>query len=169
VVAAVTGRLTALVEHRRWATLARIRRLGGMALVATAAAGGLAGAWLGPPAMELVFGDGVRLEPGDSAVVAVGTVIAMANLVLTLGLLARNRSGGVVAAWLVAAPFGAAGHLLLGDSALSSTCWTFLVTEVAAFAALAGWESRSDRLVGREEHRGAERQVATGEDAGLDS
>jgi O-antigen/teichoic acid export membrane protein len=169
VVAAVTGRLTALVERRRWATLARIRRLGGIALVATAAAGGLAGAWLGPPAMELVFGDGVRLEPGDSAVVAVGTVIAMANLVLTLGLLARNRSGGVVAAWLVAAPFGAAGHLLLGDSALSSTCWTFLVTEVAAFAALAGWESRSDRLVGREEHRGAERQVATGEDAGLDS
>ncbi|MGB7447853.1 MAG: hypothetical protein WA892_01880, partial [Ornithinimicrobium sp.] len=133
-----------------------------------AALGGLAGAWLGPPAMELVFGNGVRLAPSDSALVAVGTVIAMANLVLTLGLLARNRSGGVVAAWLIAAPFGAAGHLLLGDSSLSSTCWTFLVIEAVSFVALSGWESRSDRLVGREEHRGAEGQVAAGEEASLD-
>jgi len=87
----------------------------------------------------------------------VGTIIAMANLVLTLGLLARNRAAGVVAAWMVAAPFGGAGHLLLGDTALSSTCWTFMVVETVAFAVLVGWESRSDRLVSRQEDRGADR------------
>ena len=168
-VAALTGRLTSLVERRRWSTLTRIRRIGGLTTLVAAAAGGVAGAWLGPPAMELVFGQGVRLAPGDAALVAVGTVVAMANLVLTLGLLARNRSGAVVAAWLIAAPFGAAAHMLVSQDPLSSTCWTFLVVEAVAFVVLVAWESRSDRLVGRQEHRGAEGQVTTGEEPGLGS
>ena len=42
------------------------------------------GAWVGPPLMELVFGEGIRLPGGLTALLAVGTVFALANLVLTI-------------------------------------------------------------------------------------
>ncbi|MGI8949897.1 MAG: hypothetical protein ACR2FV_18330 [Ornithinimicrobium sp.] len=155
-VSALTGRLTRLLETRRWATLRRIRRGVVVATVAAGAVGGAGGAWLGPPVMELVFGVGVRLEPGDAGLVALGTVFALANLVLTLGLLVRDRAGAIVGSWLAALPFGAAAHLLLGGDPLTSTCATFLVIEAAAWLGLLTAEWRSDRLVRREQHRGAE-------------
>lgn len=155
-VSALTGRLTGLVEAGRLATLLRIRRaLVAMTLV-VGVTGAAAGAWLGPPAMELVFGEGVRLVRLDAALVALGSVFALANLVLALGLMARDRAGAVVGSWLVAAPFGAAAHLMLDGEPLRSTCWTFLVIEAVAWVGLVAMETRSDRLVGRQEHRGAE-------------
>ncbi len=129
------------------------------------AAGAAGGAWLGPPVMELVFGAGVRLPPGDAALVALGSVVALANLVVTVGLLARNRAGAVLGGWLAAVPCGAAALLLpLGD-VLRSTCWAFVVVEVTAWACLVAWEGRSDRLVRGQQHRGAEgrsRRAAAG-------
>lgn len=155
-VSALTGRLTRLLEAGGQSTLLRIRRGVVTATLAGGAVGTAGGAWLGPPMMELVFGEGVRLVPGDAALVALGSVLALANLVLTLGLLARDRPGSVVGSWLVAAPFGAVAHLLLGDDPLTSTCWTFLVIEAVAWLGLVVTEARSDRLVSRQEHRGAE-------------
>lgn len=151
-VAALTGRLTRLIEQGQWARLDRIRWCLALTTVALAVVGGAGGAWLGPPVMEIVFGEGVRLASGQAALVAVGTVLAMASLVLTLGLLARDRAGVVAGCWAVGIPVGGLAHRLVGGDALTNTCWTFLVLEAVAFAALIANEARSDRLVSGEEH-----------------
>lgn len=155
-VSALTGRLTLAVEQGRVTRLRRIRRVVAFATLVLGVVGAAAGAWLGPPAMEIVFGDGVRLGSGQAALVAVGTVLAMANLVVTLGLLARDRAGVVLACWIIGIPVGAVAHLVSGGNALTNTCWTFVAMEAVAFGALIVSEGRSDRLVGGEEHRGAE-------------
>ncbi|MGB3764765.1 MAG: hypothetical protein WA966_16255 [Ornithinimicrobium sp.] len=143
-VSALTGRLTYLVEHRRWTVLGRLRRGLFVTTLLTIALGAGFGAWIGPATMEVVFGDGVRLAPGQTALVAGGTVIAMANLVLTLGLLARDRAGGLAACWAVGIPAGVTAHVLIGGDALTTTCWTFVVVEIVALILLLGLEARSD-------------------------
>lgn len=152
-VSALTGRITRLVETGREDRLRRIRSSLVAVTVLTAALGAPAGGWLGPGLMELVFGEGVRLPATEAALVAVGTVLALANLVLTVGLLARGRSSAVARTWLVAAPFGLAAYLFLADAPLTRTCWAFVVVEAVAWVGLLLWETRSDRLVGSEEDR----------------
>lgn len=152
-VSALTGRLTRLVEERRDDRLRRVRGAVLASTLALASLAGTLGALLGPPLMELVFGDGVRLERPESALVAVGSVFALANLVLTVGLLARDRPLRVAGAWLLAAPLGLLAYLLPGDSALASTCAAFLVVEGAAWVGLLVAEARSDRLVRHQEDR----------------
>jgi O-antigen/teichoic acid export membrane protein len=152
-VSALTGRLTRLVEagHRD-----RLRRIRLFSVAATLGAGVLAalvGGWLGPPVMELVFGEGVRLDALESGVVAVGSVLALANLVLTVGLLARGRSTAAARTWLVAVPFGLPAYLLVDGPELLRTCWAFAVVEAVAWVGFTWWEARSDRLVGGQEHR----------------
>jgi O-antigen/teichoic acid export membrane protein len=152
-VAGLTGRLTRWIEAGRTDLLARMRE---GVVAATLVVGALAaalGAWLGPDVMELIFGSGVRLPAEDTALVAVGSVLALANLVLTVELLAHGRTVALVRTWLVAVPFGVATHLLLGEDALARTCWTFLAVEAVAWAGflLLAWPSY--RLVGGQEHR----------------
>ncbi len=175
VVSALTGRLTHLVEQRRWTSLARLRRALLVITLLTAALGAVFGAWVGPATMELVFGDGVRLAAGETALIAAGTVVGMANLVLTLGLLARDRAGAMAACWAVAIPAGALTHVVLEGEALTTTCWTFVVVEVVALILLLLLEARSDHsrrsraqdFVGGKEDRRAERQVTSGHDPDL--
>jgi O-antigen/teichoic acid export membrane protein len=152
-VSALTGRLTRLVVSGRREALARVRRSVVTLTGALAIAGGLGGAWLGPPVMELVFGEGVRLAASDTAVVAVGSVFALANLVLIVGALARGRPHAAAVVWLLAAPVGVAGYLLRGGDALDNTCWAFLAVEAAAWVGFLVLDTRSDRLLGRQEDR----------------
>ncbi len=151
-VSALTGRLTRLAEAGRHDALARVREVVAGATVVLAIAGGLLGAWLGPPVMELVFGEGVRLRAEDTGLVAVGSVLALANLVLTVGLLARGRTTAAARTWLAAMPLGVVAHLVLPGSALTSTCWTFVVIEAGAWLGFLVLDWRSDRLVGGQEH-----------------
>lgn len=155
-VSALTGRLTRLVEAGRHDTLRHFREGLVAATLVVAAAGGLGGAWLGPEVMELIFGEGVRLDRGPTALVAIGSVFALASLVLTVGLLARGRTVAVARTWLVAAPFGLPAYLIVPGSELTRTCWTFVVVEVLAWAGFLLLEWRSDRsegrLVGGQEH-----------------
>lgn len=144
-VAGLTGRLTRLVEDGRHDALVRVREVVVAATVVLAVLGGLGGAWLGPGLMELVFGEGVRLGGGDTAIVAVGSVFALANLVLTVGLLARGLPGLVARTWTASLPFGAVALLLAPGDALTRTCWTFLVVEVAAWVGFLLLERRADR------------------------
>ncbi len=156
-VSALTGRLTELVENDRWPTLARFRRSIVAVTVVLCAAGAVLGAWWGPPLMEVMFGPGVRLASGDAAVVAVGTVLAMSNLVLTVGLLARNRAGSVVSSWAIGLPFGGLALWLISADAVTRVCWTFVAVEACAFLALIAMEARSDLFVSRQEDRRPER------------
>ncbi len=152
-VSALTGRLTKLVVSGRREALTQVRRtvVGLTALLAVA--GGLGGAWLGPELMELVFGEGVRLAASDTAVVAVGSVLALANLVLIVGALARGRPHAAAVVWLLAAPVGAAAYLLRGGDALDRTCWAFLAVEAAAWVGFLVLDTRSDRLLAGQEDR----------------
>lgn len=158
-VSALTGRLTELVVSGRREALVRVRRTVVLLTAALALAGGLGGAWLGPPLMELVFGEGVRLAASDTAVVAVGSVLALANLVLIVGALARGRPHAAAVVWLVSAPVGVAGYLLRGGDALDRTCWAFLAVEAAAWVGFLVLDTRSDRLLGRQEDRGPEGEI----------
>ena len=153
VVSALTGRLTRLVARGDLHGLARVRRGIAGATLALAVLGGMGAAWLGPEVMELVFGEGVRLAAADTAVVAVGSVFALANLVLVVGALARGRPAAAAQVWLAAAPVGAAAYALRGGTLLDRTCWTFLAVEAAAWVGFLVVEARSDRLAGRKEDR----------------
>jgi O-antigen/teichoic acid export membrane protein len=145
VVAPLTGRLTRLVEDERHDTLRRLREAVIAATLVTAVAGGLLAAWLGDPVLELVFGEGVRLGGALTAVIAVGSVFALANLVLTIGLLARGRPGAAARLWLAAAPLGLVTMVAIPTDEVTRTCWTFLVVEVAAWLGFLLVEWRADR------------------------
>jgi len=135
-VSQLTGRLTVLVVHGDRRTLRKVR----VAVVATtllaAGVAAVVGASVGPALIRLVFGDSVRLAPLPTAVVAVGSAVALANLVVTITVMAQNRSGAVVRAWAVAYLCGAVLFTATGIDVLERTCWTFLVAEVVAFVAL---------------------------------
>jgi O-antigen/teichoic acid export membrane protein len=144
-VAPLTGRLTSLVVQDREQTLRRFRTAVVLtaAVVAVVAAG--LGAWVGPPLMELVFGEGIRLDGTLTAVLAVGTVFAMTTLVLTLLAVARGRSRVLLRAWLLGAVPGAVLFAVSGQPLVERTCWTFLVVE----ATVAVWLVAEDLTAGR--------------------
>lgn len=144
-VAGLTGRLTRLVEEGRHDALVRVREGVVAATLVLAVLGGLGGAWLGPALVELVFGGGVRLGALDTGLVAVGSVLALANLVLTVGLLARGLPGLVARTWLASLPAGALVQLLAPGDDLTRTCATFLGIELAAWVGFVLLERRADR------------------------
>jgi O-antigen/teichoic acid export membrane protein len=132
-VSQLTERLTVLVVEGRRDALRRFRAGVVLTTLAAGVVGALLGAWLGPAVMELVFGQGVRL-PGDlTLLIAVGTVFALANLVVTVSALARGRTSALVRGWVLGAVPGALLFWLSPMSALERTTWTFAVVEAAAF------------------------------------
>jgi O-antigen/teichoic acid export membrane protein len=136
VVSPVTGRLTRLVVENRVEQLRRFARSVVGLTVVGAAGAAVVGYVVGPVLLELVFGSDVALSPGRCLVLAVGSTVAMASLVLSLGVLAHGRSLTLVRAWLVALVPGVAWFALAGGELLDRTCVAFLVVEVAAFLQL---------------------------------
>jgi hypothetical protein len=134
----VSGR----VDHLR--SLAR-----GLALVTVVGvpAAGAFGALMGPWLLGLVFGSTVEVGSSVAAVIAAGCTLAVANVVLMVTALAGDRPLHVGAAWGIAVLVGAVAVLTLGGlSVVPRTAAVFLVTEVAAAAALAWVVRRALRL-----------------------
>jgi O-antigen/teichoic acid export membrane protein len=104
------------------------------------------GALLGPVLLPLVFGADVTLATSSTTVLAVASTVAMANLVVTLMLLALGRTGVLIRAWVVALVPGVvwfvAAPPLAGVPVLQCTCVAFLVVECAAFVVLVREEVR---------------------------
>ncbi len=149
-VSALTGRLTHLVVEGQTRAL-RLFRLGTWAATAftLVAAAGI-GAGLGPWLLRLIFGDDVRLDRFASLLIAVGSTVALANLVVTVSILAHGRSGVIARSWVVGAISGAAVLVFAGtDDKLIETCWAFVVAEAVAFVVLAGEDYRSGTALGR--------------------
>jgi O-antigen/teichoic acid export membrane protein len=142
-VSQLTERLTRLVVRGRRVALRRFRIGVVLLTLVGSLLGAVVGAWAGPPLMELVFGDGVRLPGELTLLIAVGTVFALANLVLTVTALARGRTAALVRAWVVGAVPGALLFWLSPWSALDRTTWTFAVVEAAAFCWLVAEDVRS--------------------------
>ncbi len=145
VLAPATERVTRMIVAGDHAAL---RRLGtGLAgLVLTGAlAGGLFGLWAGPPLVRLVFGQDIRLPGGVTAAIAVGTVLALGNLALTVVLMARHHTGALTRGWLASLMPGALWFVLSGTELLERTAIAFLVTEAAALLWMSVEELRANR------------------------
>jgi O-antigen/teichoic acid export membrane protein len=147
-VSQLTGRFTWLVLARRDDVLRRIRLwLVGLTLAAAAGAA-LVGAVAGPPLLRLVFGADVTLPSRLTLVLAVASTFAMANLVVTLIVLAHGRTPALIRAWALALVPGVLWFLAAGLPALDRTCWAFLVVEAAAFVLLLVEEARGTARLG---------------------
>ena len=146
-VASLTGWFTRLVVERRADHLRRIRRWLVLAAVAGSAGAAVVGAVAGPVLMPLIFGHDIKLSSGLTLVLAVGSTIAMANLVATLLVLAHGRTPGLVRSWLLALVPGVVWFAFGSGSALDRTCWAFLVVEAAAFCVLLREEARGTGLL----------------------
>ena len=133
VVPQLTGRLTVLVTERRVAELARVRLLLGATAIGTAAGAVAIGLWVGPPLIRVVFGSDIDLEPRVSAMIAVGSVFAVANLVISVLVIAYDRARFSTLAWLAGLAC-AAGVALTGLSAADRIAAGFLIAEAVAFA-----------------------------------
>ncbi len=135
-VSQLTGRLTTLAVQGRKDTLRRIN----VGVMAAALLGSLAaaavGAAVGPLLVRVIFGSDVRLDPLASAVIAGGSVLALANLVAAIGILAQGRSAAITRAWVVSVIGGAALFALLRPEPLLRTSWAFTGAEVLALGAL---------------------------------
>jgi O-antigen/teichoic acid export membrane protein len=142
-VSQLTERLTLLVVRGHRESLRRFRLGVVVTTLGAAVVGAGIGFWAGPPLMELIFGDGVRLPGGLTLLIAVGTVFALANLVLTVTALARGRTAALVRAWVIGCVPGALLFWLSPMSALDRTTWTFAVVEAAAFCWLVLEDVRS--------------------------
>jgi len=141
-VAQLTGKLTTLVVGRQRAVLRRFRVVLVTLAITTAALAALIGATVGPALVQWIFGEDVYLGPATTALVAIGSAVALANLVTTVLVLAHNRAGAVARAWAIGA-VAAAVVLAIGDvTALDQTCWAFLVAQSVAFAVLLAEGSR---------------------------
>lgn len=150
-VSQLTGVFTTWAVERRLDLLSRARTVLIVAAGAVVAVGAVLGATIGPGLIRLVFGDDVRLHAHDTALVAAGSSVALANLVLGLLVLALGRADGVARSWTGALVVGAVVFAALPvDTALDRTCWTFLAAQVAAFG-----------LLMVEQHRGMKRLPTT--------
>jgi O-antigen/teichoic acid export membrane protein len=147
-VAQVTGRLTVLVVEGDRDALRRVRlAVAGLAAAATLVAVGVA-ASVGPALIRLVFGSDVVLGVGTTTLVAVGSALALTNLVSTLMVLAQNRAHAVARAWAVALVTGGLGFAaLVALPPLDRTVWAFVVAESMALVALLVEEGRGARRV----------------------
>ena len=141
-VSAVTGRLTVLFVRDRDPALGRVRLLVLGGSIPAAAVAGVLGALAGPPLLPAVFGEQVRLSASLSALVAVGSAVAVTNLVLALMVLAQGRGVAVARAWSLAVLAGCLLVALGGAQVLDRTCWAFVAAEVVALVALAVEERR---------------------------
>ena len=116
--------------------------------VVVSGVGAVLGATVGPWLLRIVFGDAVRIDAGPAAVVAAGSVVAVANLVLMSMGIAEDRSTTAARAWVTAAVAAAATFIALsGVPPLDQVVWSFLVAQVWACAFLLV------RLGRRDQHR----------------
>jgi hypothetical protein len=145
-VAPLTGRLTALAVAGRGGRLDRLRVLVVAGAVAAAVLAAAVGWLLGPWAVRLVFGGGVVLERSTAVPVAAGSALAMANLLLTLLVIARGRVLHLLRSWLLSLLPGAVLLAVAGAGSSTAVASAFAVVEAAALLLLA----LSDRAAARQ-------------------
>ena len=143
--APLTGRLTAMAVAGRGHSLDRLRGLVVVGAVAAAALAAGVGWLIGPWVVRLVFGAGVVLERTTAVPVAAGSALAMANLLLTLLVVARGRVLHLLRSWLLSLVPGAAILVVTGAASSTAAATAFAVVEAAALVLLA----LSDRAAAR--------------------
>jgi O-antigen/teichoic acid export membrane protein len=139
-VSQLTGLVTRLVKAGEVDRLRRINLLVAGGTVSACVIAGLVAFVVGPELLALVFGSRLEYSSIEAALVGVGCVLAVGNLVCTVILLARNRPSVIVRSWVVSVLLAAAAFAALGLAGPASptdrTVAAFLVAEGVAFALL---------------------------------
>jgi hypothetical protein len=134
--AQLTGVLTTIVTERDDGALRRVRAAilaGTLVVVGVAAA---LATVTGSIVLPRIFGSAVHVDAGPSTLVAVGSALALANLVLTVLLMAHGRTGPIAGSWMVSVLGGAAAFVLLPGGALQRTAAAFAVAEAVAWTGM---------------------------------
>lgn len=134
-VARLTGRFAEAAAAGNWAPLSRVRRTVAVVTVVGGLAAAAFGATVGVWVLPLVFGPEVVLGPLPSALLAAGGTIAVANLVLTILVIAYGRTALTTAAWAVALVV-ALILLVVPVDPLLRVCWGFLGAQGVAWTVL---------------------------------
>ncbi|MGH3360616.1 MAG: hypothetical protein ACRDO7_17565 [Nocardioidaceae bacterium] len=136
-VSQLTTVITGLVVSGATAALRRIRLVVVSATALACVVAGVGASALGPAVIRGVFGDAIEFPGTESAFVAVGCVLAVANLVLTITALAYDRPGTVAIAWVIAICAGLASYVVLANLPAPETIVScFLIAEAASFVSL---------------------------------
>lgn len=135
-VSQLTGKLTSLVVRGRYEELRRVRTFMLVGTAASVVLAALLGAAAGPLVLRLVFGADVRLTAFTSMLVAIGSTLALASLVLTIVIIAQSRSAVLARAWVVGALAGIVVFVSGPGTPLEQTCWAFVAAEATAFVVL---------------------------------
>lgn len=148
-VAQLTTKVSQLVVAHKAAALRKMRNTVVAATAVSVAFAAMVGAALGPLALRLIFGTDVNVEASQAAVVATACTFAVANLVVTVRVLALNQPIGVAWSWVVAViAAGLCFVALTAFSASEQTTWSILVAELVAFAALLFVDQRGTGSIG---------------------
>jgi O-antigen/teichoic acid export membrane protein len=149
-VSQITGRLTALMVAGDLVLLRRVRMLVVAATLFAALAAGVIGYAAGPWLVRLVFGESVVVDATVASLVAVGSAIALGNLVTTVTLMAQNRAHAVARGWLIGLSGGVLAFVALtGVDPMIRTVLAFVAAEAVAFLVLLGEEGRGTRRLRR--------------------
>jgi hypothetical protein len=132
----ITGTLTLLVTGEQWAAIRRLRSATAAACAVGAPLVAGLGYAAGPALLRLVFGPDVDLPGGIVAVVAAGSLIALAVLFAMLLLVAAARVAVISVAWLAASAAAVAWCLAGPGSPLTRVVWAFAVAEALALAVM---------------------------------
>lgn len=117
-------------ELRRWS-----HRLGTAGLVLAPVAYG-AGAVIGPPIIELLFGPAFRPSATVAGLAVAGCALAAASIFLDQVLIALGATGKLAAAWTLALGVAAATLALGPDDPAARVTWAVLAGELAALVAV---------------------------------
>lgn len=151
VVSQLTGKFTRMFLHGGTTSFrgAAVQVLGATAVAVVVAAA--IGATVGGPLTELIFGEGIALPRSLLVLLAVGSALAVANLLVTVMAMAQNRPGGVTRAWLAGVLAAGVCLVLVGLPPLDRTCVAFVAAESVAFATLMATVARH-HAPGRVDH-----------------
>lgn len=133
----LTGVLTRLSAREGPHSLVRVRL--GIAL-GTVLLSGLAagfGYLLGPPLLRLVFGETVVVADSICAIIATGSTLALGALLMSLPVMAADRTHVLARSWTVAALAGAVVVVIGPGSPVLTVAVAFLVAEGVAVALIA--------------------------------
>lgn len=141
-----TGPFTRLVLERAYRSIARVALMIAAAAGAIATLAAMAAFAVGPPVVAFVFGAAIRPERWVSAVIAAGSILAIAGLWQVIGLISADRERALVLSWLTAIVLAGIALAVGPGSAMNAVVVAFLVGESVAVVAmalsLAGWARR---------------------------
>ncbi|MBU1226743.1 MAG: hypothetical protein KJ698_06005 [Actinobacteria bacterium] len=132
----LTAPLTGLVVSGATATVRRIVALTSAGSVALAAAAGVAGYYVGPWIIRVVFAPETDPSATVVAFISVGSLLALGGLGLILVLIAQHRSAAVQITWLAGLAAGAATLVLAPGDQIARVVTAFVTAEVVALAAM---------------------------------